>query len=164
MDTLHKNLDPRAKNILGFLINKGLLWTNQPIKPYFGKITIQDALWTAENVEPRVYEVLPAAIIHFPKTFIGLKNLPQDLNAIIKKIKNRKTPDQEEWKGMKIKNMIRWANIRLKDKRTIRLSEMKKNRTFSFSSEANKRLKENAKNKKMSETEFLENLILQVRN
>lgn len=161
MNTLNKELDPRAKNVLGFLINKGLLLANKPMKPYFGKINIQDALWTAENVEPRVYEVLPAAMIHFPKTFIGLKNLPKDLGAIIKDIKNRKTPEKEEWNGIKIQSMIRWANRQLNDKRTTKLSEMKKNKTFSFSLMVNEKLKGLAKRKKISETEFLEQLILQ---
>ncbi len=161
LNTLNKNLDARAKNTLGFLVNKGLLWTNQPIKPYLGKINIQDVLWTAENVEPRVYEVLPAAMIHFPKTFIGLKNLPNELNTIVKCIKNGKTPEKIEWKGIKFKNMVRWANKPLKDKRTIKLSEMKKNRTFSFSADTNLKLREVAKSKKISETELLQQLVLQ---
>jgi hypothetical protein len=116
LNTLNKKLDPRAKNTLGFLINKGLLWTNQPIEAYVGKINILDAIWTAENIEPRVYEVLPAALIHFPKTFIGLKNLPEELFLITKAIKAGKTPEKEEWNGIKTKNMAKWANNPLKDK------------------------------------------------
>lgn len=161
MNTLNKKLDPRAKNTLGFLVNKGLLWTNQAIEPYMGKINILDAIWTAENVEPRVYEVLPAALIHFPKTFIGMKNLPEELDLITKDIKAGKTPQKEEWNGIKTRNMVKWANNPLKDKRTVKLSEMKKNKTFSFSPHVASKLKKLAKLNKTSETSFLESLILQ---
>lgn len=161
MTTLNKKMDPRATKTLGFLVAKGLLWTNQDLKPYLGKLKITDVLWTAQNVEPRVYEVLPAAMIHFPKTFIGTVHLPNQIQVIIENIKKNHFNPTDQWMGFPLKKMAKWANQPLKDKRTVRLSEKKKNKTFSFSPMAEKTLKAKAKTANLTQTDFLEQLIFQ---
>jgi hypothetical protein len=117
-------------------------------------------LWTAEHIEPRVLEVLPAAMIHFPKTFIGIKDIPDELGLIIADIQKRKIPEMTEWRGIQVKNMVKWANKSLKDKRTTPQHRKKQTRTFSLSVEAGKKLKELSKSQNRSETEILEKLLL----
>lgn len=57
--------DLRFKKTIGILKAKGLLQTNLDIPARTGlKIEVKDALWAGRNVEPRILEVLPAAIVH----------------------------------------------------------------------------------------------------
>ena len=78
---------PKAQKVLGFLQAKGLLLV-QNMKPrHFEKIPVLDALWVAEHIEPRVLEVLPAALLHYPRTFLFPEQLTDELKKSIKKMK-----------------------------------------------------------------------------
>lgn len=152
-------LNKKAKQVLGFFIAKELLWTNQKIKPYHGKIDIKDAIWVAEHIEPRVLEVLPAAMIHFPKVFLGNKDIPQELNEILLNIRKGAAPPMLMWKGIETKKMLKWANMTLKDKRTRPISQKKVNRTFSLSPQTSAKLKKLSTQNQTTETGILEKLI-----
>src|SRR5580692_7437083 len=81
-----RKLDPRYKKVLGFLTAKGLLF-DETIEPRPNvKLDMKDVFWVAEKVEPRVFEVLPAALLHFTKTFFNTEVIPNDLKEIIEAI------------------------------------------------------------------------------
>ncbi len=83
---LNRN-DNRFIKTMGFLKAKGLLDTTLPIHPWpRARIDIADALWAAKYVEPRILEVLPAAILHFPKNFVGIERAPEKLKIILMRI------------------------------------------------------------------------------
>lgn len=110
--------DKRFQKTIGILKAKGFLQTNLDIPARTGaKVDIEDALWAGRNVEPRILEVLPAAIIHYRANFLGLDNAPKEIQTLLKAIRNNKKtgPDFE---GITYKKMKHWANIPLKDKRT----------------------------------------------
>lgn len=152
--------DSRTKKVMGFLISKKLLMgTNIPSQPNV-KIPIIDAIWVANHVEPRVMEVLPAALIHFPKTFIGWHNLPNRLIQIIKDLKKNKDSDII-FNGIKYRDMKRWANKVLPDKRTKPLSELKINKTYRFKRYIYEKMKEQAERENISITRYIEILIEQ---
>ena len=79
----------KTNRILGFLVAKGLLIA-PGVKPYpTVKLTIPDVLEAAELDEPRILEVLPAALLSFPKSFLHFEALPEELQVIIQHISNR---------------------------------------------------------------------------
>jgi len=76
--------DPRYLKTMGKLKLAGLLDVRD-IPDYRGQIFLNDALWAAE-LEPRVYELLPAIIARRPKFFVFFE-LPEDLGHVVKEIK-----------------------------------------------------------------------------
>lgn len=117
--------DIRFRKTMAFLKGKGLLDTNLPIAPAPGlRLNLRDAIWAGKHVEPRILEVLPAAMIHYRNNFLGFDRLPIDLDDVLKAIrKNKKNgPDYE---GVPFEKMKHWANIELKDGRTKPVSEQK---------------------------------------
>jgi hypothetical protein len=85
--------DPRYLKTIGKLKREGLLDVRD-VTEYRGQVFLDDALWAAE-MEPRIYELLPAIIVKRPKFFAFLK-LPKDLEVVVKEIKKgrAKTPYQ----------------------------------------------------------------------
>jgi hypothetical protein len=122
--------DPRFIKTMALLKAKGLLDTTLPILPLPSvRIDIKDALWAAKYVEPRILEVLPAAILHFNKNFIGLEHVPEELKIILQKIKANEV-DGPDIDGIEYKKMKFWANIKLSDKRTKPSQEKKRTKVF----------------------------------
>lgn len=124
--------DLRFKKAMGIFKAKGLLQTNLDIPARTGaKIDLKDALWAGRNVEPRILEVLPAAIIHHRASFLGLENIPKELDGVLKAIRNdaNEGPDFE---GITFAKMKNWANARLKDKRTKPAKELRQPKTLRF--------------------------------
>lgn len=76
--------DPRYVRTIGKLKLAGLLEVRD-IPEYRGQVFLDDALWAAE-LEPRIYELLPAIIARRPKFFAFL-HLPEDLERVVKEIK-----------------------------------------------------------------------------
>lgn len=151
--------DARAQRVIGFLAAKKLLITDQFNLWPNTKIRVEDALWVAKHVEPRVLEVLPAALIRFPRTFFGKDKTPRPLKAVVAAIA-RNEPDHPDYEGISYQAMKRWANRELPDRRTKPLKEQKRNRTFRLKPTVIDTLKCMAKRQKISETEVLEQLIL----
>lgn len=152
--------DARAQRVIGFLAAKKLLITDQFKLWPNTKLRLDDVLWVGKNVEPRVLEVLPAALIHFPKTFIGKNDMPAQLENVIDAIRNNR-PEGPDFEGMRYRNMKRWVNRTLPDKRTKPLKEQKRNKTFRLVPEAIEKLKRMAKMHNTNETQVLEKLILE---
>lgn len=122
--------DLRFKKTIGLLKAKGLLQTNLGIAACTGaKIEFKDALWAGRNVEPRIIEVLPAAIIHHRANFLGLDDVPKEFQVIVKAIRNnlKNGPDFE---GIAYAKMKHWANLQLKDKRTKPAKDLRRPKTL----------------------------------
>ena len=65
--------DRRFRESMGFLVAKGFLKTNFPVPLLPNKrLRLEDVLWAGTHVEPRILEVLPAAVLrleqHRPAT------------------------------------------------------------------------------------------------
>lgn len=150
--------DRRTQKVLGFLIAKGLLLGRHIPNCPNVKIPIEEALWVGNTVEPRVIEVLPAALLHFPKTFIGITKIPQLLKEIIAHIKKHKT-EGPNYNGILYRDMKTWAERILPDKRTKPLSEIRINKTYRFNVQVLQKMHKLAKAQKVSITQYLENLI-----
>jgi hypothetical protein len=156
---MHRRKDPRYRRVIGFFKAKGLLIAeNIPARP-IAKLDLNDVLWVAEKLEPRVFEILPAAILHFPKTFLNLKILPYELQLRVDAIKNHKNIN-EDFRGIEFKKMKRWANLQLQDYRIIPINERKIAKNYRFRPTVITALKKRAKKIGISETECLEQLIL----
>lgn len=125
-----KRKDLRFQKTMALLKAKGLLDTNLAIEPRPSlRLDIRDVLWAGQHVEPRILEVLPAAILHFPKNFIGVENAPKEFLQVLEYIKKnmKKGPDFE---GLEYDKMKFWADTKLKDGRT--KSTLEKRRPKSF--------------------------------
>ena len=106
-------ISDKDKNVLGFVVAKGLL-RGDFSADYTEAFTVNDFLSTAEQVEPRVLAVLPAALIHFPEAFLDRDSLPELLNLIIKAIL-RDNEDGPDLFHVPFSELKRWANLTLKD-------------------------------------------------
>ena len=150
-------MNTTAKKVLGFLVAKGLLIGDFPANGSV-KLTVKDFLHTAEEVEPRVLAVLPAALIHFPKAFSDRNRLPRELDSIIEAILSDadKGPNLFHVSFTELK---RWANSTLKDKRTKPVKERKTRKTYRFSPEVVAKVEKGAVKKNVTETALLENLV-----
>lgn len=152
-------LDPRYKRVLGFFVAKKLL-VAEKIKPLPNiKLNIRDVIWVAENLEPRIWEVLPAAIIHFPKTFFNQQYLPENFSSLIESIKRQKDI-KEIFKGVSFNRMRYWAEIPLLDQRVKPIGIRKATKTFRLSPLSIQIINQGSKELKITKTEFLEKIIL----
>ncbi len=123
------------------------------------KLDVEDVLWVGAKVEPRVFEVLPAALIHFPRTFIRKAMIPAQLAEVISAIKAGKTSGPD-FRGMRYRDMRKWANKATTDGRTKPLSEIRVNKTFRLSPKAVAALERRSKQAGLTKTRFLESLLL----
>jgi hypothetical protein len=134
--------DQRFIKVIALFKAKSLLDTTLNIKPKpRNRVKIKDVLWAARNVEPRIIEVLPAAILHFPKNFIEMNQAPELLLRIIKCIEANLDmgPDFE---GIEYRKMKYWANVNLRDKRTKPSLKKKLTKVFRLRIEILQKLKE----------------------
>ena len=154
--------DSRAQRVLGFLVAKGLLLHNTFTPRPSAKFSIADALWVAEKIEPRVLEVLPAAIIHFSSAIKDPSKIPVKVAHVVTAIKNGQATGQSLG-GIPYKDMLRWANHPLPDKRTKPAAEKRKLKSFKFPANVLSTLKEIARKRKSSETQVVESLIMSIR-
>ena len=66
--------------------------------------------WVVNNVEPRVLEVLPAALIHYPSAFTNAGKLPEKLKEVIEKILAN-SEEGPSYGDILYRNMKRWADF-----------------------------------------------------
>ena len=132
--------DLRFRKAIALFKAKGLLKTNLEIPPATGmRLDLRDALWAGRNVEPRILEVLPAALLHHRANFLGLQHIPQELEEVLQAIRLNadKGPDFE---GIEFTKMKHWANARLKDRRTKPSRELRQAKTYRLPLSAIKKL------------------------
>ncbi len=157
--TLNQQLPEKARKVLGFLVAKGFLRAEGVEPRPNAKIFVKDALWVAEHVEPRVLEVLPAAYLHFPRSFVGREDFPDEIARIIKAIRDHRT-DLENYRGIRFKDMVRWANHTLPDRRTRPSREIRRNKTLRLKPDVLESLSSIAARTGKTETRIIEDLIL----
>ena len=151
--------DPRRNRLLGSVFAKGLLVGEGIAHRGDVKLDVKDVFWVGENVEPRVFEVLPAALIHFPKTFLGKAHIPDTLRQVVDSIVSEKR-EGLDFRGMRYRDMRKWANRAITDRRTKPLSKIKRNKTLRLSPAALRALEKRAKKAGVSQTQFVEQLLL----
>lgn len=97
------------RRVLGFFVAKGLLIDplTHPLPRV--KLDIRDVIQVADKVEPRVFEVLPAALIHFPESFMNLEALPAELAELVDAVR-RGEERTDAYKGIHYRDMKRWAD------------------------------------------------------
>jgi hypothetical protein len=150
--------DPRYHSVIGFFAAKGLLYAPQ-VKPRRSEnLRIKDVIWVGENLEPRVFEVLPAAILHFPRSFSGGGKLPRDLQEVMHALAQG-VKEHPDCRGIPYQKIKHWAERALPDKRTTPLSRRKVMRSYRLSPETARLIKEQAAKRKMSEAGYLEMLV-----
>lgn len=148
--------DPRYIRTIAFLVGKGFLHANRelPKTPNI-RINIEDAIWAGKNVEPRILEVLPAAVMRLEKHFDYNPEVHVELKKIIEKLKENTVGD---FFGIPTEKIRPWLNIRLKDKRIKSLGEKKVIKTFRLSPVTIERIKDLKRTMKISEADLLEKL------
>jgi len=147
--------DPRYRRVMGFLVAKGLLTATDIAPLPTVKISLADALWVGETLEPRVLEILPAALAHFPRTFLGRAEMPADLGEVLRAVQ-RGDPAGPPFRGVPYERVMRWATLPLPDKRTRPLAERRVARTFRMKPELLARLAKQAARTRHSQTDLLE--------
>jgi len=151
--------DPRYLKIMGFLVAKGFLYTNEkiPLNPN-AYINLKDALWAGSLVEPRILEVLPAAYERFKKHFSGDADIIAKFEHVIKRIR-QKDNQPIEFYGISIEKISPWFFIQLNDRRSKSIDKRKVSKTFRFKPETVEILKNLKEQTGQSESEILEKLI-----
>jgi hypothetical protein len=160
-DTNRKREDPRFKNIMGFLLAKGLLGYNRPLrKTPNARIPIVDALWAGRNIEPRILEVLPAAIARLPGHFVkNARPGPEETRILEAAARLAKGEEGPEIFGIPYAKYRIWMDLPLKDLRTKLPTEKKRLKTFRLSADSISLLKLAANREKRTEVEILQRLI-----
>jgi hypothetical protein len=154
---LNKNKrDPRYLRTIGFLVGKGFLHANRefPKMPNM-RINVEDAIWAGKNVEPRILEVLPAAVMRLGRHFNYDPEVHVDLRKIIEQLKQSVEGD---FLGVPAEKIRPWLNIRLKDRRVKNLDQKKVIKTFRLSPDTISTIKSLKSAMKISEAELLERL------
>ena len=151
--------DPRFVRVMRFFVSKGLLITDDAIAPSSAKIHLNDALWVGEQLEPRVLEVLPAALLRFPRSFLGTQNMPKDLSEVLKFLTHQEKTGPS-LRNVPYEKLMAWTNIPLQDRRTVPLRTRKVTRSFRIRPEAAARLQAIALKNKTSLSESVERLIM----
>jgi len=105
----YRRYDRVSKRVLGFLAAKGLLIVPGIVPLPRIKLTVKDAVHVAQHVEPRILEVLPAAVIHFPDSFQGMEALPAELDEIIRAIREGRE-HHRDFRGIEYRRMKKWAD------------------------------------------------------
>ncbi len=145
--------------VIGFLVAKGLL-IGPSVKPMSSvKIKISDAVNTGLTFEPRVLEVLPAALLHFPRSFLGYDDMPEQLKEVLACIR-RGDESGPSIAGIPYSAMLRWANEPLPDKRTRPEKERRITKAFRLKKSTLDRLLRGAQKAQMSQAAYIEKLLL----
>jgi hypothetical protein len=115
-------------------------------------------LKVAENIEPRILELFPAALLRFPKTFLHKEDIPSDLQQVLTALKQNKDHGPA-YQWVAYADMKRWANFTLPDRRTKPMRSRRRTKSFRIRPEIASILSERAKQRGVGETELLEELI-----
>lgn len=93
-------------NVMAWLGYLGLLRNNY-VKPKRVSVTLKDVIKAAE-IEPRIYELLPAMLIYMPRAFEFQKSeIPKDLDDTVRAIKKKNTI-KKTYKGIPAEKYMRW--------------------------------------------------------
>lgn len=154
--------DIKYKRAMAFLTRKGFLKTNIDFNKYYqAKINVTDLLWAGKNVEPRILEVLPAAIARLPKAIIHIGKHKEGyaLNLVVEDLKfNKKTG--HDFLNIPYNKIRIWMDLQLNDHRTKAISQKKILKTFRLSPQTIQKLEElKAKNRIKTDASLIEYLV-----
>lgn len=157
-DEKHRK-DPRFVAAMGFFVAKGFLKTNinVPMMPN-KRLKIKDVMWAANNVEPRILEVLPAAIVRLERHFdLDAKKYPE-LAKVVMQLK-KKQAQGDAFNGIPYDKLKVWTELVLKDGRVKPLAEKKILKTYRLKPAVDFEIKKRAKEWNCSESEVLERVL-----
>ena len=145
--------------VIGLLSGLGFLVSSDVKPAATSKVDIATVINIGLRIEPRVIEVLPAAVLSFPKSFLHLEKMPQELKTVISALKKGETgPGFENISFDKFLEAVRRP---IKNKKRKLLEEKRIAKTFRFSPLAIQELKAKAVKSNKTYTAYLENLIFQ---
>lgn len=98
--------DPRYRRVLGRFVAAGLLSSNEQVVVHRRPIRVADALWAGE-VEPRIFELLPALLIKKPSLFEDRTALPDDLAQVVRALRRGEVP--VGFRGIPGADVARWV-------------------------------------------------------
>ena len=152
-------LDPRFLETMGFLVSKGFLRSNLDL-PLFPnrRLRLDDAIWAGEEVEPRILEVLPAAVLRLSRHFDLDPIQHAELFEVVEQLRRRQ-PDGSAFFDVSYEKLKVWADHPLPDRRVKPVSKKKVMKTFRFTPAAVEQLKQTSQMWGCSETEALESLL-----
>lgn len=151
-----KRKDHRYMETMGFLLAKGFLKTNMqiPLRPN-KHVFLADAIWAGKHVEPRILEVLPAAIARFPKHFDLDKIKYPELFLVVRKLAKQEKEGPALW-GIPYEKLKVWTLLPMRDKRVKETAERRITRTFRLHPLTITALSKRAKELNCTETAVLE--------
>lgn len=152
--------DQRYLETMGFLVAKGFLRTNQEVVLLPNKrVAIADAVWAGMNVEPRILEVLPAAVLRLPRHFDLNVTIHPELFATLERLKKGEEGGVPLW-GVPYDKIKAWVKLSLPDGRVKDFGEKKISKTFRLKPDVARKLKEFAKRLGCTETEVVERAVV----
>lgn len=152
--------DRRFLETMGFLVAKGLLEANYSLSRQPNRrLLLDDVIWAGQEVEPRILEVLPAAVLRLGAHFDFDPERHPELAAVLEALRKRE-PEGPDFFDVPFAKLRVWADFPLPDRRVKLISEKKIPRTFRLRPDVIAALKERARAAGCSETELLERKIL----
>lgn len=155
-----RRTDIRYLRAMAFFVKKGFLRANADFtKYYLPKVRVQDAIWAGQMVEPRILEVLPAAVARLPRAFIfeGQKN--NELREVAEALANKQEIGKDFF-NIPYRKIRTWMFLQLKDQRTKTEQNKKMMKTFRFIPAVVEKLSQLKEATGNSETEIIEQLVL----
>jgi hypothetical protein len=151
--------DARFLETMGLLVAKGFLRTNfeVPLLPK-KRIRVEDAIWAGKNVEPRILEVLPAAILRLARHFELQPEGFADLMVVVGQLRRRER-NGDAFFDIPYEKLRQWADFPLRDRRIKTIGTKKVAKTFRLEPAVLDRLKAMAKEQGITETEVVEGLV-----
>lgn len=152
--------DSRYKRSMAFLERKGFLHSNQNFeKHYRSRLNIGDLFWAGTHVEPRILEVLPAAVARLPRCFVLDETKESELLRKIIFHLNSEDEEGPEFFNVPYEKLKVWMQLPLKDKRTKPHQDRKVMRTFRLQPKTLQKLALLKKKLGLSETAVIELLV-----
>ena len=149
---------PSYHRVIGLLVGLGFIIAPN-IKPKATiKVDVLEAIRIGIDLESRVLEVLPAAIISFPKSFLYLDKLPKEFKELINSLKTRRKGS--DLYGIPFDKYVEATNRPIKNKKRKTLDERRVPKTFRFKPSIIKMIEEGSKSSGLNCTAYIESLVL----
>lgn len=136
---------------LGFIVAPG--FAPRPSS----KVDLSIAISIGTIAEPRILEVLPAAVLSFPRSFSHVERAPASFHEVLRALR-RGTPGPE-FEGIPFEKVRQAAERPVRNRRRKILSERRVSRTFRLSPGTIRTLSERAKKLGKDHTAYIELLI-----
>lgn len=146
------------KNVVSLL--SGLKFLISPdIKPSpLSKVDIDEVIRAGTNIDLRILEVLPAAIISSPRSFIGLDRLPRELKGVVRALKGGR--EGPSYGGISFEKFFEAASRDIKDGKRKPVGKRKVSKTFRFSPEVIALIDKKSREHGLSNTAVIEKVLL----